>query len=73
MTINKKFLERCKNKKCFKEANFSEDDFKNFQYNKPTEFVNHFWNFFEDFKQNYLSENNKPINNTFPGHAYGII
>lgn len=70
---NQKFLEKCKNKKCFKEAGFKEDDFKNFEYNKPTEFINHFWDLFEDFKKNYLSQNNKPINNSFPGQAYGII
>ena len=70
---NKKFLERCKSKKCFNEAGFNEEDFKSFQYNKPTEFINHFWNLFEDFKTSYLSQNNKPINNSIPGQAYGII
>ena len=56
---NKKFLERCKNKKCFKEAVFNEDDFKNFQYTKPTEFINHFWDLFEEFKKSYLKKNIK--------------
>ena len=70
---NKKFIEKCKNKKCFKEAGFNENDFKNFEYNKPTEFINHFWDFFEDFKKTYLRQNNKPINNSYPGQAYGII
>ena len=74
MTVdNKKFLERCKNKKCFKDAGFNEEDFRNFQYQKPTEFLIHFWNLFEDFKKRYLNDNGKPINNTFPGSAYGII
>ena len=70
---NRKFLERCKNKKCFKEASFSDEDFNNFKYNKPTEFINHFWDLFENFKKSYLIKYNKPINNSFPGQAYGII
>ena len=72
-TNNQKFLDKCRNKACFKTSVFSEDDFMNFNYEKPTEFITHFWNIFEDYKVRYLKKNKEKINNSYPGQAYGII
>ena len=74
MTINnKKFLDKCKDKKCFKDASFSENSFMNFEYKKPTEFIIHFWNFFENYTTEFFDKNKKKINNSYFGQAYGII
>ena len=71
--MNKKFIDICKKKACFEKAGFNDNLFKNFKYEKPTEFINYFWDLFEKFKINYLNKYREPINNSFPGQAYGII
>jgi len=71
--INQQYLKVLENKKCFKLANFSITNFLNFQYQKPHEFLNYFWNIYEKFKKTYKQEKNKPINNKINGDAFAII
>ena len=47
------------NKNCFKLVNFSRTEYLNFQYKKPHEFFNYFWNIYEKFKKTYKQEKNK--------------
>ena len=71
--INKKYLKILENKNCFKLVNFSRTEFLNFQYKKPHEFFNYFWNIYEKFKKTYKQEKNKSINNQVNGDAFAII
>jgi hypothetical protein len=72
--INKKFLITCQNDKCFSLVPFKDKEFKNFKYEKPSQFFNHFWNKYEKFKNKFKNNNNqKAINNRYNGSALEII
>jgi hypothetical protein len=71
--INQKYLKVLENKNCFKLVNFSRTEFLNFQYTKPHEFFNYFWNIYENFKKIYKQEKNRSINNQVNGDAFAII
>jgi hypothetical protein len=48
--INEKYLKVLEKKNCFKLVNFSRTEFLNFQYKKPHEFFNYFWDIEGNFK-----------------------
>ena len=70
---NKKFLNQCKLKSCFKSVPFNDKIFKNYKYIKPSQFFNFFWKKYEKFKKRYKQINNKEINNSYNGQALEII
>ena len=64
----------CQKDKCFSMVPFKDNEFKNFEYNKPSEFFDYFWNEYEKFKDEFKNNNNqKPINNRYNGSALEII
>jgi hypothetical protein len=71
--INEKYLKILENKNCFKLVNFSRTEFLNFQYQKPLEFFNYFWDIYKKFTRTYKEEKNKLINNQVNGDAFAII
>jgi len=74
ININKKFLLMCQKDKCFSMVPFEDNEFKNFEYSKPSEFFDYFWNKYEKFKDDFKNNNNqKPINNRYNGTALEII
>ena len=72
--INKRFLLTCQKDKCFSLVPFTDKEFKNFKYEKPSQFFNHFWNKYERFKDKFKKNNaQKAINNRYNGSALEII
>lgn len=71
--INQKYLKVLENKNCFKLANFSRTNFLDFEYQRPHEFFNYFWDLYEKFKKTFKQEKNKLINNQVNGDAFAII
>ena len=69
---NSKFLERCKNTKCFELA-FKNINFKTVNPTCPFDYFQKYWSIYLEFKKNYKNKNNKEINNSYNGAAFSII